>query len=228
LIIIKAISVGIGVLLAGNVPWAVVFARLNLRVASAVPWALAPMGSYLWVYWKYVTGRLDGGRAAWRREHARANPVAPTVWPIALLTGVVGFGALIASVTVMGRLVILPSSAPISQPAGMPPTTVFILLVMGSIVAGVTEEVAFRGYMQTPLERRFWARSGHSDRRCPFRPSAFPEPSALRSGHAAVLHRRDRCVRRHHLGSQLDPTRPRAAQGGRRVVVDAAVADRCA
>jgi len=31
----------------------------------------------------------------------------------------------------------------------------FMLLVMGSVVAGVTEEVAFRGYMQTPLERRF-------------------------------------------------------------------------
>jgi uncharacterized membrane protein len=28
-------------------------------------------------------------------------------------------------------------------------------LVMASIVAGVTEEAAFRGYMQTPIERRY-------------------------------------------------------------------------
>jgi hypothetical protein len=37
----------------------------------------------------------------------------------------------------------------------MPFATAFALLVMGSIVAGVTEEAAFRGYMQGPIERRY-------------------------------------------------------------------------
>jgi membrane protease YdiL (CAAX protease family) len=36
----------------------------------------------------------------------------------------------------------------------MPGLTAFLLLVMASIVAGVTEEAAFRGYMQGMIERR--------------------------------------------------------------------------
>ena len=37
----------------------------------------------------------------------------------------------------------------------MPSATVFLLLITGSVVAGVTEEAGFRGYMQSPIERRF-------------------------------------------------------------------------
>jgi hypothetical protein len=37
----------------------------------------------------------------------------------------------------------------------MPALTAFLLLVMASIVAGVTEEAAFRGYMQSIIERRY-------------------------------------------------------------------------
>ena len=36
----------------------------------------------------------------------------------------------------------------------MPFVTTFTLLVMASIVAGVVEEAAYRGYMQGPIERR--------------------------------------------------------------------------
>jgi membrane protease YdiL (CAAX protease family) len=154
--IISSVAGGTGVLLAGNVPWAVVLAPLNVRFATSVPWAVAPMLAYLWIYWKYVTGGVGApGTAGWRREYARANSVSGSIWPIALLTGMVGFAALIAFVSVMARLVILPSSAPITTPTGMSSTSMFVLLAMGSVVAGVTEEVAFRGYMQTPLERRF-------------------------------------------------------------------------
>jgi uncharacterized protein len=154
--VIRAVAVGMGVLLAGNLPWAAVLAPLNLRFTTSAPWAVAPMAAYLWIYWKYVTGGLDStGTGVWRREQARANRVSGTVWPIALLTGVVGFAALIAFVRVMARLVTLPPSTPIKAPPEMSSASMFILLVMGSVVAGVTEEVAFRGYMQTPLERRF-------------------------------------------------------------------------
>src|SRR3954454_7623233 len=150
------VAVGVGVLLAGNLPWAALLAPLNLRFASSAPWAVVPMGAYLWTYWRYVTGGLGSRRtAAARRECARANRVPETVWPIALLTGVAGFAALIALVRVMARVVSLPPAAPITTPAGMSSMSMFILLVMGSVVAAVTEEVAFRGYMQTPLERRY-------------------------------------------------------------------------
>ena len=44
---------------------------------------------------------------------------------------------------------------PITMPAEMPFVTVFLLLVMSAIVAGIVEEAAFRGYMQGPIERRY-------------------------------------------------------------------------
>src|SRR6478672_1232246 len=114
--IISAVALGMGVLLAGNLPWAALLAPLNLRFGTTVPWAVVPMGAYLWIYWKYVTGdRGSRWTAVWRREYARANRVSSTVWPIALLTGIAGFAAIIAFVRVMARLVVLPSSAPITM-----------------------------------------------------------------------------------------------------------------
>lgn len=154
--LIRAIATGIGVLLAGNLPWAAVLAPLNLRFATGVPWAVVPMVVYLWMYGKYVSGALGSpATSMWRKQSARANPVSGATWAISPLAGLVGFAAVLAFVRVMGRLVALPSATPMTLPAGMPSTSLFILLVMGSVVAGVTEEVAFRGYMQTPIERRF-------------------------------------------------------------------------
>lgn len=155
-IILGAVGAGIGVLLAGSLPWAAILAPLNLRVLTIVPWAVVPMTAYLWIYWKYAIGAI-GSRdtAAWRRECLRANRVRGDVWAMALLTGAIGFAALLSFVAVMGRLIALPASTPITTPAGMSPVTVFVLLIMGSVVAGVTEEAGFRGYMQGPIERRF-------------------------------------------------------------------------
>jgi membrane protease YdiL (CAAX protease family) len=42
----------------------------------------------------------------------------------------------------------------------MPAATVFLLLVMSSVVAGVTEEAGFRGYMQGPVEQRYGLAAG--------------------------------------------------------------------
>jgi uncharacterized membrane protein len=56
---------------------------------------------------------------------------------------------------VAARLVRLPSGPPITTPLGMPIATALTLLVMQSIVAGVSEEAAFRGYMQSMIERRY-------------------------------------------------------------------------
>lgn len=114
------------------------------------------MAAYLWGYWKYIRGDWGSpGTAAARRERLRANPLSSDVWTASLVAGLLGFAALFAFVAVMARLVRLPASAPLTTPEGMPAITAFLLLTMSSIVAGVTEESAFRGYMQTPIERRY-------------------------------------------------------------------------
>jgi membrane protease YdiL (CAAX protease family) len=151
-----AVLLGIVVLLAGSLPWGALLAPANLRIGSAVPWAILPMAVYLWAYWTYIRG--DWGSpdtAAARRENLRARVPSADVWVSSLLAGLLGFATLLAFLAVMARLVTLPESAPLVTPEGMPPATAFLLLTMSSIVAGVTEEAAFRGYMQGPIERRY-------------------------------------------------------------------------
>jgi len=160
-LVVSAVATGVAVLLAGNLPWGVLFAPLNLRFGPVVPWAIVPMACYLWAYWRFIGGRLGSpATAAVRRARLRANPVAAEAWPLAIVTGLVGFGALLALLTVMARVMTMPASAPIPQPAGMPHLTTVALLTMSSVVAGVTEEAGFRGYMQGPIERRYGLLAG--------------------------------------------------------------------
>ena len=154
MVIVFAVIGGVVVLLAGSLPWVAVLAPLNLRVASSVPWAILPMALYLYVYWRYIGGRLGApSTAGQRREYLRANAVPATTWPLAIATGLIGFGALFALLDVMARVTTLPGAEPIQVPEEMPGATVFTLLTMSSAVAGITEEAGFRGYMQGPIER---------------------------------------------------------------------------
>jgi hypothetical protein len=42
----------------------------------------------------------------------------------------------------------------------MPVGIAWVLIVMGSVVAGICEETGFRGYMQVPLEKKFGPAAG--------------------------------------------------------------------
>ena len=159
--IFAATGVAVFVLLAGNVAWAGFgpisgLGGWNLRVGTTVPWAIVPMTLYLWAYWRFIGGRWGASSdAAQRRENLRANMISAAVWRASLAAGTVGFGALLALLALTARLVRLPSSSPITTPPEMPALTAFLLLAMQSVVAGVTEESAFRGYMQSMIERKY-------------------------------------------------------------------------
>ena len=160
-VVVQAVVLGLAVLFVGEIPWGGIagypfLAGWNLRVFSNVPWAVLPMAAYLWLFWKYLGGSgWPQMTAAARRRNLRANGVAGEAWGMALITGLIGLTATLPLLGIMGRLVHLPEEAePITLPAGMPSLTVFLLLVMASLVAGVVEEAAFRGYMQGPIERR--------------------------------------------------------------------------
>ncbi len=159
--ILTAALTGVLVLVAGNLPWAGFgpisgLGARNLRVWTAVPWAILPMAVYLWAYWRFISGGWgEPIAAAERRANLRARRLPAVLWRASLAAGVLGFGALLALLVVAARLVRLPSSAPIATPPDMPLMTALLLLVMQSVVAGVTEEAAFRGYMQSMIERRY-------------------------------------------------------------------------
>jgi membrane protease YdiL (CAAX protease family) len=153
--ILTAIGTGVLVLLAGNVPFNVLRAW-NLQAGTVVPWAILPTALYLWAYWRFIGGVWGAGAsAAMRRQNLRANRLSLRLWGASLAAGLIGFGSLVALLVLAARLVPLPAASPIVTPPGMPAVTALSLLVMASLVAGVTEEAAFRGYMQGPIERRY-------------------------------------------------------------------------
>jgi membrane protease YdiL (CAAX protease family) len=159
--IVSAVVTGVLVLVGGNLPWGIL-ARLNGLGPSdhprwtMVPWAIVPMALYVWAYWQVIGGGWGrGAGAAARRALLRANALSPRVWLASLGAGALGFVTLLALLSLAARLVQLPASAAIATPPEMPLVTAVLLLAMQSVVAGVTEEAAFRGYMQSMIERHY-------------------------------------------------------------------------
>jgi membrane protease YdiL (CAAX protease family) len=151
-VIIRAVLVALVVASTGSFPWAWL-AQANLHHLRGAPWGPVVMAVYLWLYWQYFTGRgWPASTSALRRERSRPRALSGSVWSIAIVAGILGLAASIVLMRLIGRLVALPVERA-GDISGIPPVTLLAMLVMGSLVAGVVEEVSFRGYMQRPIER---------------------------------------------------------------------------
>jgi membrane protease YdiL (CAAX protease family) len=155
-IAIRSVVIGLAVAAAGTFPWAWL-AHANLQHYSAVPWGPMLMAAYLWAYWFYFTGRwAPVSTSATRRIRARANPLPAHVWSRAILAGILGLAAAIVLMRLISRLMVLPAERT-GDLSVIPMVTLVSTIMMGALVAGVVEEIAYRGYMQAPIERRFGA-----------------------------------------------------------------------
>jgi len=149
----RAVVVGMVVMLAGTIPRNFVFAA-NLRIFPAYPWAVPVTAAYLWLFWRYLQGAgPPGSTSELRRSGLRANRVSGIVWRWALFAGALGIVALVLALRVAVRLVTLPAQN-LPNLDYVPKFTLLSLLLMAAPVAGIIEEAAFRGYMQGPIERR--------------------------------------------------------------------------
>ena len=116
--------------------------------------AVPPTAIYLWLFWRWVRGAgWPRSTAAWRRTQCRAERLSDDVWGAALIAGILGFVALVVTFRVVNRLMTLPPQRT-EDVAHVPLVTLGPWLIMSALVAGVTEESSFRGYMQGPIERR--------------------------------------------------------------------------
>jgi membrane protease YdiL (CAAX protease family) len=152
-IVVRAVVTGLAVATAGTGPWAWLVS-LNLRHGSTVPWAVAPTALGLWLFWRYVRGAgWPRSTADARRACSRVRALPDDVWSAALIAGVVGIASVLLFQNVLGRMVTLPQQRDL-DPSKYPLPTIAAWAVMSALVAGITEEVAFRGYLQRPIERR--------------------------------------------------------------------------
>ena len=152
-VLVRAVLLGLLVTAAATYPW-VWLVTANLHHAPGVPWAAAAMGAYLWLYRRYATGRgWPASTASARRANARIRPLSGDVWSAAILAGMLGLATAIVLIGLIGRLVAVPQER-LADTATIPPLTLLATAVVGAAVAGIAEELGFRGYMQRPIEQR--------------------------------------------------------------------------
>ncbi|MDH5400836.1 MAG: CPBP family intramembrane metalloprotease [Cyclobacteriaceae bacterium] len=140
---VNTLGVGIWVILANNVP---------------VPWSVVAMGAVLIIYWLYFRGKgAPSGTKEFRRFCTRQTSLKRYVW-------IWGVMAAFSIILLLHWGFVLKFRIDEFQPeifktAGFlndyPVWEAWSMIVMASLVAGVCEEVGFRGYMQKPLEQKY-------------------------------------------------------------------------
>lgn len=151
--LVRAVLTGLVVAAMGSMPWAFLVS-LNLEYGLVIPWAVPVMAVYLWFYWRYWQGAWwPASTAELRKINCRVNPLPDETWGAALLAGISGLVFIVLFQAVLSRMVTLPAQTD-QDLSRVPLVTVFLFIVMSGLVAGVTEEVAFRGYMQRPIEKK--------------------------------------------------------------------------
>ncbi len=146
------ILLGLLVSLGGFLPW-VMMIRLNARFHPEVPWAAVATLLWLAVWLAWLNGAGPPGRwKAARRYRLRLWTPGSPGWSGQGLAVTLSLMALIGLLAIVWILTGAPARPPdLSQY----PSSAWLIsvVVMGPLVSGVSEEAAFRGYMQRGLER---------------------------------------------------------------------------
>lgn len=147
-----ATLMGLAISLSGTLAW-VALIRLNVRERPDMPWAAVATGGWLVIMLVWLSGRgWPRGTSAFRRFHLRLWQPPPGAWSGDSLTTILGLLGALAGLSVL--YVLMGASRPPADLSPYPTTAIrFSALLMAPAVAGVVEEMAFRGYMQRHLER---------------------------------------------------------------------------
>lgn len=143
------ILVGLLILAGGVIPW-MALARINASVRPDLPWAALVSVAYIGILLAWLHGLGPPARTADdRRQRLRFLPrSAPDSDGISVGVVVLLLGILYIAWTAISLLSPIPD-------LGAYPTTSYrwSMFIMGGVTAGVLEEAAFRGYMQSGIER---------------------------------------------------------------------------
>lgn len=150
---IKAVLLGIVVYALGSFP--------SLAAVSTIPFPFSLIALFLvlFFYLKYFSGRLGNKgplSVRFRTENFRAIRLSGGVWKWA------AFGALIFVVMQQSMFVVTfrvfeydPDVMVTFQLGDNPAWLLWFLIVASALIAGISEEVGFRGYMQVPMESKY-------------------------------------------------------------------------
>jgi len=153
-LLLRSFVIAAAVTGTATIVWGVLV-QANLKLSPSLPWATAIMVAFLIFYWRFLKGSgWPRSTAAARREGLRAESLSSLVWRRSLVAGGLGLAASIALFILAHRLIRWPQP---SHPdlSHIPSVTLLPSLLMSAIVAGISEEAGFRGYMQGSLDRHW-------------------------------------------------------------------------
>jgi len=153
-LVVRSILLGFGVSSLGVGIW------VFLVTYIPVPWSVVSfvgMGTILIFYWMYFSGKWKPSNTqAFRRFCMRQINMKRSVW----IWGSIAAFSIILFLNSGGILTLrivefpeIPKSA--SYINDYPAWAAWSLILMASLVAGICEEIGFRGYMQAPLEQKY-------------------------------------------------------------------------
>lgn len=148
----RALLTGFAVSTLGIGTWGMIVSNIPLG------WSFVPMGIILILYWMYFSGTWNPKNTqAFRRFCMRRTQLRKPVWTWGLIAAFFLFIFWHSSLIVTFRIVeFQPEVFKIFRDiAAGPSWTSWSLILMGSLVAGICEEVGYRGYMQAPLEQKY-------------------------------------------------------------------------
>jgi len=140
---VSSLGVGIWVLVVTIVP---------------VPWSIVAMGTVLILFWMYFNGNWNPSNTqAFRRFCSRQINLKRHVWVWGLAAAFFLFLFLNSGLILTFRIVefqpeIFKTARFLND---IPAWMAWLVILMASLVAGICEEIGFRGYMQAPLEQKY-------------------------------------------------------------------------
>lgn len=151
-LILRSILLGFGVASIGIGVWLSLFSNFS------VPWSVSIMGVFLVVYWMYFSGSWNPkSTKVYRQFCFRKTRLDKFVWPWALAAGFFIILSLHFGWELTFRFhefqpeVFKVASYLNDYPSWM----AWAIIVMASMVAGICEEIGYRGYLQAPLEKKY-------------------------------------------------------------------------
>jgi len=158
-LVVRSILSGFGVTSLGVGIWILLYTYIP------GPWSIVTMGAILILYWIYFSGKWNpSSTQAFRSFCMRQVKLKRPVWIWGLLAGLLIILLLQSGWILMFRIVefqpeIFKTSRYLND---FPAWTAWSVIIMASLVAGICEEIGYRGYMQAPLEKKYGPVAGIS------------------------------------------------------------------
>ena len=152
-LVVRAILTGFAISTIGVLTWALIGTSLPM------PWSFLLMIGFLWAYLKYFSGSWGKEKSRIiRAANFRKTRLSGRTWILSILS--IAFIVLIeqSGLVVTFRILEFPAdrfSSEYDFIENIPVWAGWLAIIMISAVAGICEEVGFRGYMQAPLEKRY-------------------------------------------------------------------------